>query len=123
MPFESSQGIDFKFGGQSYTANQIQVSQNVSEIDVTSLSDKTGSFRSFRPASIREAPELQIDFVGMTLPQMTATAQISWTIDSSGSNAAFTAGLPTAALCTSASVTAAVGELIRGQATFRLSQN
>jgi hypothetical protein len=123
MPFESSQGIDFKFSGQSFTANSIQISNQVSEIDVTSLSDPTGSFRSFRPASIREAPELQIDFVGMTLPQQTATGLINWTVAASGSNAAFTAGLPTVALCTSASVTAAVGELIKGQATFRLTQN
>lgn len=123
MAYESSQGIGFRFAGVDYTANQIQVSNQVSEIDVTSLADPTGAFRSFRPASIREAPELQLDFVGMTLPQMTATGQIVWTILASGSNAAFTAGLPTAALCTSASVTAAVGELIKGQATFRLTQN
>jgi hypothetical protein len=123
MPFESSQGIDFKFSGQSFTANSIQVSQQVSEIDVSSLSDPTGAFRSFRPAPIREAPELQIEFVGMTLPQMTSTGQIVWTIAASGSNAGFTTGMPTVALCTQASVTAAVGELIKGSATFRLTQN
>jgi len=123
MPFESSQGIGFSFSGQVFTANQIQVSQQVSEIDVSSLSDPTGSFRSFRPAPIREAPELQIEFVGMNLPQMTATGAITWTVAASGSNAGFTTGIPTVALCTQASVTAAVGELIKGSATFRLTQN
>lgn len=123
MAFESSQGIGFSFSGVAYTANQIQVSQSLAEIDVTSLADPTGSFRSFRPASIREAPELQMDFVGMSLPQQTATGIIQWTILASGSNASFTTGLPTVALCTSASVTAAVGELIKGQATFRLTAN
>jgi|688.fasta_scaffold146903_5 hypothetical protein len=121
MAYESSQGIGFSFSGQAFTANSIQLSQSVSEIDVSSLSDPTGSYRSFRPAPIREAPELQIDFVGMALPQMTATGAISWTIAASGSNAGFTTGIPANALCTSASVTAAVGELIKGQATFRLT--
>lgn len=123
MAFESSQGIDFKFSGQSFTANSIQMSKSLAEIDVTSLSDPTGSYRSFRPAPIIDAPELQIDFVGLSLPQMTATGAITWTVAASGSNAGFTANMPTVALCTSASVTAAVGELIKGQATFRLTQN
>jgi hypothetical protein len=123
MAYESSQGLTFKFSGQSFTANQIQMTKKLSEIDVSSLSDPTGSYRSYRPAPIIDAPELKIDFVGITLPQMTATGAITWTVDASGSNSAFTSNMPTVALCTSADVTAQVGELIKGSATFRLTQN
>lgn len=123
MAYESSQGIKFAFGGVVYTASQISLSKQVSEIDVTSLDSPHGSYRAYRAAPIREGDELSLEFIGLTLPTQTVTAQITWTIDGSGSNAAFTAGLPTAALCTSASVTAQVGELIRGNATFRLSNN
>ena len=123
MAFEASQGSGFTFSGTKFTANQISVSKKVSEIDVTSLESPNGSYRSYRPGSIRDGDELKVDFVGLTLPQMTATGQITWAIDGSGSNASFTAGIPTAALCTAADITAQVGELIKGSATFRLTLN
>lgn len=123
MPYESSQGIKFSFSGTTFTANSISVSKKVSEIDVSSLETETGAFRAYRPAPIRDGDELKIDFVGLSLPQMTATGSISWTVAASGSNSAFTANIPTIALCTSADITAQVGELIKGSATFRLTQN
>jgi len=123
MAYESSQGISFTFSGTKFTANQIQMTRKVSEIDVTSLESPSGSYRSYRNAPVLESPELKVEFVGITLPQMTATGQITWSVDGSGSKAAFTAGIPTAALCTSADITAQVGELIKGSATFRLTLN
>lgn len=123
MAYESSQGIGFTFSGTKFTANSIQMTKKVSEIDVTSLESPNGSYRSYRSAPVLDAPELKVDFVGLTLPQMTATGQISWSVDGTGSNAGFTAGIPTAALCTSADITAQVGELIKGSATFRLTLN
>lgn len=121
MAYETSQGIKFVFSGTPFTATSISMTKKVTEIDVTSLEAASGSYRSFRAAPIVDSPELKVDFVGLTLPQMTATGQITWTVDGSGSNAAFTAGIPTAALCTSADVSAQVGELIKGSATFRLT--
>jgi len=123
MPFEASQGISFTFSGTKFTANQISVSKRASELDVTSLESPNGSYRSYRISPIRDGDELKVEFVGLTLPQMTATGQITWNVDGTGSNAAFTAGIPTAALCTSADITAQVGELIRGNASFRLTLN
>jgi hypothetical protein len=123
MPFESSQGIGFTFSGTKFTATQIAVSKSTPEIDVTSLESAHGSYRSYRLGSIRDGDTLKVDFIGLTLPQMTATGQVTWTIDGTGSNAAFTTGLPTAALVTSADVTAQVGELIKGSMSLRLTQN
>ena len=131
MAFEGGQGIVFNYpvqtnaqytaATQNFTCTSIAVSKKVSEIDASSLATPTGAFRSYRAAPIREGDELKIDFMGITIPVMTATGQISWSIDGSGSNAAFTNSMPTAALCTSCDVTAAVGELIKGSATFRLT--
>jgi hypothetical protein len=123
MAFESSQGIGFSFSGTKFTATQIAVSKKTPEIDVTSLEAANGSYRSYRLGSIRDGDTLKVDFIGLTLPQMTATGSITWAIDGSGSNAAFTAGLPTAALVTSADVTAQVGELIKGSMSLRLTQS
>jgi hypothetical protein len=122
MAYESSQGIKFQFDGQVFTATQIAASKKTPEVDVTSLASPHGSYRSYRLGSIRDGDELKVDFIGLSLPNMTSTAQITWTIDGSGSNANFTTGLPTAALCTSADVTAQVGELIKGSMTLRLSK-
>jgi hypothetical protein len=123
MAYESSQGIKFIFNSITFTATQIAISKKTPEIDVTSLESPHGSYRSYRLGSIRDGDELKVDFIGLQLPSMTATQTLSWTIDGSGSNAAFTANLPTAALCTSADVTAQVGELIKGSMSLRLSQN
>lgn len=132
MAYEGSQGINFTFPIQTvtgytvspatFTCTSIQLTKNVSEIDASSLATKLGGFRTYRPAPIRDGDELQIEFIGLSLPIQTATGSIGWAIDAGGSNAGFTAGIPTAALCTSVNITAAVGELIRGTATFRLTQ-
>jgi hypothetical protein len=132
MAFEGGQGIIFSYpvqtiagytaSSQNFTCTSIAVSKKVSEIDASSLATKTGDFRSYRPAPIRDGDELKIDFIGMCVPMMTATGAITWTIDGSGSNAGFTSNMPTAALCTSCDITASVGELIKGSASFRLTQ-
>jgi len=123
MPFESSQGLSFAFSGRTYTLTSISFSKSVSEVDVSTLATRQGEFRTYRPSPLREGDELSIEFFGMEVPQQTATAQIVFTFDGSGSNAGLTTGIPTVALCTSAQVQAAAGELIKGSATFRLTQN
>lgn len=123
MAYEASQGIKFTFGSTTFTATSIAMSKKVSEIDVTGLDAANGAYRSYRLAPIKDGDELKVDFVGITLPDMTATQKITWNVDGSGSNQAFTTGIPTAALCTSADITAQVGELIKGSASFRLTSN
>jgi hypothetical protein len=95
----------------------------VSEVDVSALNTPHGAFRSYRAAPIKDGDELSIEFYGLDFPQMTATGAIVWTIDSTGSNSALISSLPTIALCTSAQLQAAAGELIKGSATLRISQS
>lgn len=121
--FESAQGLTFKFSGKEFLLTSISFNKKVNEIDVASLKTKFGSFRSYRPAPLRDGDELSIEFYGMEFPQMTATGALSWTMDGSGSNSALIASLPTVALCTSVSLQAAAGELIKGNATMRVTEN
>lgn len=123
MAYESAQGISFVFSGDTFTLTSVSFNKKVSEIDVSTLATPHGEYRTYRSAPLREGDELSIEFYGLDFPQMTATGTIVWIIDGSGSNAAFTTGLPTVALCTSASLQAAAGELIKGNATLRITQS
>jgi len=121
--FPSAQGLSFTFGGTAFDIVSLSFSKSVTENDVSTLKTPHGQFRTYRAAPLRDGDELQVEFMGIGAPNMTATQAITWTIDGSGSNAAITAGLPTVALCTSASLSAAAGDLVRGSATFRITQN
>jgi hypothetical protein len=123
MSIVSAQGLTFSFAGRSYELTSLSFSKQVSEIDTSSLKTKHGAFRSYRPAPLRDGDEVSVEFWGVDLPQMTATASMTWSFDGTGSNFAITAGLPTVALCTSTQLQAAAGELVKGSATFRISEN
>lgn len=123
MAIVSAQGLSFTFSGSTFELTSLSFSKNVSEIDTSSLKTPHGSFRSYRPAPLRDGDEVSVEFWGIALPQQTATGALTWSFDGSGSNAAITAGLPTVALCTQTQLQAAAGELVKGSATFRISQN
>jgi hypothetical protein len=121
MAYESAQGLSFTFSGKTFLLTSISFSKKVPEVDVTDLKSPHGSFRSYRPAPIRDGDELSIEFWGMDFPQMTATGVLSWSMDGTGSNSALISSLPTVALCTSSQLQAAAGELIKGSATLRIT--
>lgn len=121
MAYESAQGLTFTFSGKEFLLTSISFNKKVSEIDIASLKTPFGSYRTYRAAPLRDGDELQIEFYGMDVPQQTATGALTWTMDGSGSNAALISSLPTVALCTSVSLQASAGELIRGSATMRIS--
>lgn len=123
MAYESAQGLTFSFSGATFTCTSLSFSKKVSEIDVSTLNTPQGSYKTYRAAPLKEGDEIQIEFYSMSLPQMTATGQITFAFDGSGSNAAMTTGIPTVALCTSSDLKAAAGELLKGSATFRLTQS
>lgn len=123
MAYESAQGLSFTFSGAPFTLTSLSFSKKVSEVDVSTLATKQGDYRTYRAAPLRDGDELQVEFYGMTLPQMTATGAISFTFDGSGTNGGLTTGIPTVALCTSSDLKAAAGELLKGSASFRLTQS
>jgi len=123
MAYESAQGLSFTFSGKEFLLTSISFNKKVSEVDVSSLKTKHGDFRSYRPAPLKDGDEISIEFYGMDFPQMTATGALTWSMDGSGSNSALISALPTIALCTSASLQAAAGDLIKGSATMRITLN
>ncbi|NBX24043.1 MAG: hypothetical protein EBR52_08055 [Microbacteriaceae bacterium] len=123
MAYESAQGMTFKFSGKEFLLTSVSFNKKVSETDVSTLQTKHGEFRTYRPAPLRDGDELSIEFYGMEFPQMTATGALVFTMDNSGTNSALVAALPTVALCTSCSLQAAAGDLIKGSATMRITQS
>ena len=123
MAYESAQGLTFTFSGKTFLLTSISFNKKVSEVDVSSLNTKHGEFRSYRSAPLKDGDELSIEFYGMDFPQMTATGSLTWSVDGSGTNSALIAALPSIALCTSASLQAAAGDLIKGSATLRISNS
>ena len=121
MAYESAQGLSFTFSGKEFLLTSISFNKSASEIDVSNLKTKHGDYRSYRPAPLRDGDELSIEFFGLEFPQMTATGALTWSVDGSGSNSALISSLPTIALCTSASLQAAAGDLIKGSATMRIT--
>ena len=121
MAYESAQGLSFTFSGETFLLTSVSFNKKATEIDVSDLSTPQGSYRSYRIAPLRDGDELSVEFYGMDYPQMTATGQITWSVDGTGSNSALINSLPTIALCTSSSLSAAAGDLVKGSATFRIT--
>jgi hypothetical protein len=115
--------MTFKFSGVEFLLTSISFNKKVSETDVSTLQTKHGAFRTYRPAPLRDGDELSIEFYGMEFPQMTATGALAFSFDNSGTNSALVSALPTVALCTSCSLQAAAGDLIKGSATMRITQS
>jgi len=114
MPFDPpvAAGITFSFAGGTYTATSISVSRNAGEFDVTSTEIPSGEPRRFRLSEIENC-EIKVDWVGLTVPPVDATA--AFTLSSGLGH------IGSIALCTGLSITASAGELIKGSATFKVS--
>lgn len=123
MPFDSSQGIKFKFNGNYYTATSISVSKSAGEINATGLDIPAGSTATsrYRPGGLMSV-ELKVDWIGADPPAVDDVYPLVIEGSGPGSGTALWGG-PAAgnALCTGLSITAQAGELIKGSATFKLS--
>ena len=117
MPVQDSQSTTFTFNGATYEATNIQVSTTgAQQIDVTSLSTAGGGSRIFQCGPLHEVggSEISVDFYGYVTPDCTKMQALA--ITSSNGGIAFSGN----AICKSYTVTAAVGELLKGSATFAL---
>jgi hypothetical protein len=118
VPFDLSQGITFAFNGVTYTATQIAVSRGRAEFDVSSTDIAKGQQRRLRLGKVNEV-SIKVDFMGTVTPMVTATATFAVTGTDLGA-ADFTGKK---AICTGLSITGNAGELIRGSATFKVSED
>lgn len=116
----SSQGTgNFTFGGASFQITSLEVSASAAQTDVSHLGLAVNSKRIFKKSPLVDSPEVKIDFIGNTLPAVGTKSAFVLT----GNFASTKASDCTKAICTQASVKAAVGEIIKGSATFKLSKN
>lgn len=118
MAFELSQGITFSFNSVPYTATQIAVSRARNEFDVSSTDLQKGEQRRLRLGKVNEV-SIKVDFLGTVTPMVTATAAFTLLGTDLGANDF--AGKK--AICTGLSITGNAGELIRGSATFKVSED
>ena len=124
MPFASAQGTEFSFGGSSFSCTNIKVSTANSEggggtnkIDVSTLDLADGAERVFQdpplvdpnaPVSDEDGNQttVTISFLGASGPTVGAKETLS------------TTGLSGLFKCTQAEIEYAVGDIVKGTATF-----
>ena len=118
MAFETSQGITFSFANSVYTATSIAVSRSRGENDISTTDLTSGSFRRLRAGRLNSV-EIKVDWIGGTIPPVKTLG--SFTMTGTDLGAGDFSGRQ--ALCTGLSVSGAAGEMIRGSATFKVSQD
>lgn len=118
MAFEVSQGIKFTFASVVYTATSIAVSRSRGENDISTTDLAVGSFRRLRAGKLNSV-EIKVDWIGGTIPPI-KTVQ---TFAIEGPNIGASDFTGRKALCTGLSVTGAAGDMIKGSATFKVSQD
>lgn len=112
MPsFDDSQGLSFTFDGDDFYAKNVKVKKSAPTIDATDLSVASGSYRVLQGSPIKDPTTVTLEFFGSSVPTMGARGTISCA----------KLGLSGDAYCEESEVTAAVGELLMGTATFRIS--
>lgn len=110
MPVADSQGTTFTFNNVTFTARNVKVKRTQAYVDVTPLSAAAGSTRQMQAAPLVDGDQITCEYWGTTAPSRGTSATI----------ACATLGISGNAVCEDFELTAAVGELITGNATFRL---
>jgi hypothetical protein len=111
MPVADSQGTTFTFNSVTFVAKNVKVKRTASYVDVTPLSATAGSTRVLQVAPLLDGDQITCEYWGTTAPSRGTAAAI----------ACSTLGISGSAVCEDFELTAAVGELIVGNATFKLT--
>ena len=118
MAFEASQGLKFKFAGTYYTATSIAVSRSRGENDISTTDLDAGSYRRLRAGKL-DSVEIKVDWIGGTIPPLKTVED--FVVEGTDLGANYFSGKK--ALCTGLNISGSAGELIRGSATFKVSQD
>jgi hypothetical protein len=110
-PIAVSQGTTFSFNSVEFTARNVKVKRSRAYIDVTPLSAAAGSTRVLQASPLVDGDEISCEYWGTTAPTRGTAAAITCA----------TLGISGNAVCEEFELTAAVGELIVGTATFKLT--
>ena len=110
-PIAVSQGTTFTFNSVDFVARNVKVKRTQAYIDVTPLSAAAGSTRQLQASPLADGDQITCEYWGTTAPARGTAAAIACTALSISGNA----------VCEDFELTAAVGELIVGNATFKIT--
>jgi hypothetical protein len=110
-PIADSQGTTFTFNSVDFVAKNVKVKKARATIDVTSLSAAAGSTRVLQAAPLVDGDMITCEYWGTTAPTRGTSAAISCDKLSISGNA----------FCEDFELTAQVGELIVGTASFKMT--
>lgn len=106
-----SQGTTFTYNSVEFTAKQVKVKRSNATVDVTPLSQAAGTMRLLQSAPLKDGDEISCEYWGTTAPVVGQKQAI----------ACSKLGISGNAFCEEFELTAQVGELIVGNATFKLT--
>jgi hypothetical protein len=106
-----SQGTTFTFNSVTFVAKNVKVKRSQAYVDVTPLSATAGSTRVLQAAPLVDGDQITCEYMGTTAPARGTASAITCS----------TLGITGSAVCEDFELTAAVGELIMGNATFKLT--
>jgi len=102
-----SQGSNFVFSGSTYTVTNVSVTFGGDLLETSHLGLASGANRTYiSPALIDN--EITVDYYGTTLISIGSSGSLSF------------ASTTYTATCSASSLTYAVGELVKGNATFKV---
>jgi len=106
-----SQGTTFTFNGGTFLAKNVKVKASKATIDVTPLSQAAGTMRKLQYAPLQEGTVITCEDFGSTQPSL----------GDKGAVACSTLGVGGNAFVEDFELTAAVGELIMGNLTLKMT--
>jgi hypothetical protein len=108
MPGPSdSQGSNFVFFGSTYTVTNVSVTFGGDLLDTSHLGLASGANRTYTSPALVDN-EITVDYLGTTTIAVGNSGMLSF------------ASINYTATCSASSVTYAVGELVKGNATFKV---
>jgi hypothetical protein len=113
-----SQGLEFKFGETSMIVKNVKVKTSRPSIEVTTLAVSAGAARVFQAAPLPDAATVSVEF--MISADAGAPAQGDKYLIQCD---ALGIGAGVYAFCEDVEITAAVGELLAGTASFKITNN
>lgn len=106
MPADS-QGNNFVFSGSTYTATNVGVKYGGDLLDTSHLGLATGASRTYQSPALIDN-EITVDYYGTSIVAIGASGTLAFS------------GTTYTATCSASSLTFAVGELVKGNVTFKV---
>lgn len=105
-----SQGATFTASGITTGITSIKVKNTRSTVDASHLGMANGAKRNLQAAPLIDGATVTVEWIGSNTPTVGVKGAITSSIGNASGNA----------ICEEYEITAAVGELLKGTATFRL---